>query len=206
MYYIYCIYSNEFPDTYIGLTKNIKQRMYCHKQRTKDKCDLKIYNFLNRIGWDNMKYKILENIETNEVIEARKRERFFIDLMKPTLNKCLPLRTRQEYWEDNKTEIKFKRNIANLSRRKEHNEHSLNYYYNNIEKIKQQRIEYRTRNAEKIKKDRAIIFNCGCGVSVTQGGKAKHLKSKTHAENLLKNILLMKSKLTYRKKNIDIRI
>jgi predicted GIY-YIG superfamily endonuclease len=206
MYYIYCIFSVNHKDSYIGHTSNIKRRMANHKQRLKTESQLKIYQFINSIGWNNIQYSILETIESEDRVIARQRERFWIDTITPNLNKCLPCRSQKEYQQDNKEELKFRRNIQNISKRKERTKGSLEYYYNNYERIKQQRIEYRTRNSEKIKNDRAIIFNCGCGSSITSGGKLKHRQSKKHCENLLKNILLMKSKLTYRKKNIDIRI
>ena len=177
-----------------------------HKTRAKTNNHLKLYQFINDIGWDNIKYEVIEEVETDEKIEARKRERFWIDTIEPSLNKCLPCRTNQQYREDNKEELKFRRNIANLSKRNTHNKNSLNYYYKNIEKITQQRIKYRMDNVETVKKNRAITFTCGCGSTITCGAKVKHLKSKKHSTELLKNILLMKSKIIHRNKNIDIRI
>ena len=119
MYYIYCIFSVNHIDSYIGHTSNIKRRMANHKQRLKTESHLKIYQFINSIGWNSIQYSILETIESDDRVIARQRERFWIDTMTPNLNKCLPCRSQKEYQQDNKEKLKFRRNIQNISKRKE---------------------------------------------------------------------------------------
>lgn len=57
--YIYSLKNkNNLKEIYIGKTSNIKQRIYAHKSCAKRKIDRPIYNWINKIGFDNIEVNI----------------------------------------------------------------------------------------------------------------------------------------------------
>ena len=206
MFYIYRLFFDNYDECYIGQTSNFYNRLQNHKYSCNNRSSYKIYKFINEIGWDKVKYEILETVDEESRLEAKKRERFYIDLIKPSLNKIIPLRDSKSYFEDNKEEIYFKRNIANKGRREEQNKKSLEWYHLNKDKIKDKRTEYYKNNCEKISKLNKIKFGCLCGSKINYSSKYDHIKSKIHHNNSLIEIQEAKQKLKYSNKNIDIRL
>lgn len=89
-YYIYKL--NVLDEFYIGSTKNPSLRFKTHKhdsktQRNKNK---KIYIKMNQIedynNENQLNYEILETLFNASKLEARTREQYYIDNLKPTLN------------------------------------------------------------------------------------------------------------------------
>tara|TARA_R100000951_G_C2565200_1_gene156926 strand:- start:110 stop:655 length:546 start_codon:yes stop_codon:yes gene_type:complete len=136
---------------YIGSTSNFKNRKYCHKSDCNNKnrknYNFKVYQYIRDNGnWDEWVMIPIEKYSCNDKKELEIRERHHIDLLRPTLNMCIPARTDKEYYEDNK-------------------EYYEKYYEDNKEKIK----EYYENNKEKInekarerKKEKVICDHCGC--------------------------------------------
>ena len=206
---IYRIYFDNLSECYVGQTANLKNRMKSHKYGCNDKVKMnwKLYSFINEIGWDKVNFEILENLDVDITNQKKKeRELFFIKLIKPSLNSNQPLRTAKKYYEEFKQEINFKRNIANLAKREQYNKRSLQYYYDNKERLNQQRKEYKKKNQDKIKNQRKSKFTCHCGKEISIGSKSHHLESVYHNLNMIENLKLSKSKLIYSNKNIDIRL
>ncbi len=206
MYYIYRIFFNNSNECYIGQTKNFNQRIKCHKYARKSKPNIRLYKFINNIGWDNVRFEIIETLETDLVLKSKERERFYINLLKPSLNVVLPLRDQKQYFKDCKQDIYFKRNIANLSRREENNKKSLEYYHKNKDKLKEKRDIYRKKIGPEKSQINKTKWGCPCGAVISFGSKSNHIKSKLHHKNLIKNINKNKSELIYSNKNIDIRL
>ena len=206
MYYIYKLFFEDYNDCYIGQTQNFHVRLQNHKTSCNSRPTYKIYKFINSVGWDKVKYQILETVDEESRLQAKKRERFYIDLLKPSLNKIIPLRDGKTYFEDNKQEIYFKRNIANKGRREEQKRKSLEWYHLNKDKIKEQRNEYYKKNCNKISKLNKIQLGCLCGLKMNYSSKYDHIKSKKHHNNSLIEIQEAKQKLKYSNKNIDIRL
>tara|TARA_B110000902_G_scaffold113995_1_gene134225 strand:+ start:4032 stop:4529 length:498 start_codon:yes stop_codon:yes gene_type:complete len=118
---VYMIYNDIMPETYIGsTTASLKRRFQKHKNASATFCDRKIYKLFNKSNWSMCHIVLLENVKFYDRKELIKRERFFIDLLKPTLNCVVPFRTRKEYRTDNQNSIRIKK--------KE--------YYDNISSIK----------------------------------------------------------------------
>ena len=118
---VYLIYNDMVPETYVGSTTQIlKRRLQKHKNASSTFGDRKIYTSFNKSNWKNCHIVLLEEVKFYDRKELIKRERYFIDLLKPTLNCIKPLRTRAEYRVDNKESIR--------KRKKE--------YYNNVSSIK----------------------------------------------------------------------
>lgn len=107
---VYMIYNDMLPETYVGsTTQNLKRRLQKHKNASSIFCDRKIYTSFNKSNWKNCHIVLLEQVKFYDRKELIKRERYFIDLLKPTLNCVKPLRTRAEYRFDNKDTIKIKK-------------------------------------------------------------------------------------------------
>ena len=94
------------------------------------------------------------------------------------VNKCIPGRTRQEYYEDNKAEIKqyYQDNKEQIIERNKQ------YRQDNKEKIQKQMKQYRQNNKERIAKYYKQPFDCHCGSVVVKGKKARHFRTAKHKE------------------------
>jgi len=56
---------------------------------------MRVYQFIRENGnWDSWIVEQIEKYECDK-IEAEKRERHYIETLKPTLNKCIPTRTQK---------------------------------------------------------------------------------------------------------------
>ena len=126
MYYIYALKCEELV-LYVGQTVNMRRRFYAHKEREKTCGSREIPKDMD------FYMDILEIVDTIE--EAKQREQFFFDTLKPFYNKQRPGQTQKEFKE------KWKK------RNKEYNKE---YYKANKEKLieynKEYMKEYRRRN------------------------------------------------------------
>jgi group I intron endonuclease len=104
---IYKLVNDIDDEFYIGSTCEILS-----KRKAKHKCDSKrlpdrtIYKHLNEIGWDTVDIILIENYPCNSKEELHARERYWIEELKPNLNKYIPTRTIEEYREQNKDKKK----------------------------------------------------------------------------------------------------
>lgn len=74
--------------SYIGLTKNsLEQRIAGHKFDCKSQSNpySKFYNAVNKVGWDNFRWEIVESCTSIE--ELRKREIYWIKYYRDLLGK-----------------------------------------------------------------------------------------------------------------------
>ncbi len=210
MYYIYQLYFDGFPDfCYIGMTNNIKTRMRLHNSacNNKYKKHIKLYDFLNTYNLqDNIKYLILEELQTDDPNEAKKMERYYIELIKPNLNVSMPLRSHKEYFNENKNNIYFRRNIKNIGKREKNRQKSTEYYHKNkqarLAKHKQYLLTPKGIEARERQKRRII---CRCGKELSFRSLRHHIKCEEH-KKFLCDIITSKNKLIYSNKNINTNI
>ena len=88
------VYKMDFDnESYIGSCKNLRLRKIRHKTCCYNEKDshynLKLYQFIreNNYDWENVNFVILEQHETIlDKFDLLKREQYFIDELKPTLN------------------------------------------------------------------------------------------------------------------------
>jgi len=116
--YKLCCRDATVTDIYIGSTTNFIQRKACHKSTCNNKnakeYNFNVYRFIRDIhGWENWDMVVIESYECKTKYELHTRERYYIDLLRPTLNKNIPLRTveehaqyKEQYYIDNKERIK----------------------------------------------------------------------------------------------------
>ena len=113
---IYKIVCNDtsITDCYVGsITNIIKRRQYhksdCNNEKSKH-YNRYVYQFIRNNGnWQNWSLVLIENYSCNNKLELERRERYYIEDLKPTLNKQIPTRTNKEYKQDNKKQIKEQR-------------------------------------------------------------------------------------------------
>jgi hypothetical protein len=131
--YKLCCKNPEITDIYIGSTTDFTKRKFNHKSACK-KSEKNVYNFIRENGnWDNWDMVQIEVYKADSKRDLESRERYWIELLKSTLNKNIPTRTPSEYYQNNKEVIA--KNTAE-------------YYQNNKEVIAEKQAEYRQKNKE----------------------------------------------------------
>jgi hypothetical protein len=169
IYKIVCKDAN-INDIYIGHTTDFTRRKYDHKSHCNNEknksYNLPLYKFIREnSNWSNWDMIQIEQYPCNDVNEARARERYWIEELKPSLNCDIPNRSKKEYQEDNKEVLAEKKkkyreqNKDIISKKKkeycENNkekivEKSKNYYQEHKEDIIKRVKQYSNENKEKI--------------------------------------------------------
>ena len=73
---------------YIGSTSMpLSKRLYKHKQDAKKYTTQRVYVALNAIGWENVRIVLIEEAKCENKNQLISREQYYIDLLKPSLNK-----------------------------------------------------------------------------------------------------------------------
>jgi hypothetical protein len=153
------------------------------------------FSIFDKYGVDNCVIILMENCPCNTIDELHSREAFHIKSMK-CVNKHIPLRTKKEYNEDNKENIKKNKERYWQENREYFCELQRQYYKDNIDyfhkynednkeiiskKAKQNYDENREKILEKMKK--TIV--CDCGKEINFSHQARHLRSKLHNKLIL---------------------
>ena len=126
--YIYSLKNkNNLKEIYIGKTSNIKQRMHAHKNCAKKKINRPIYNWINKIGFDN--------IEVNIEVECLKSQ---IDYYE---QKIIKKYEDLDYIIYNEQLTKNYNPVDNINEKSEYREEVWNLY-NNTNLPRQEIIEY----------------------------------------------------------------
>lgn len=163
---VYKLVNSVDNEIYVGSTcKKLTDRLTDHKKKAKVR-NSKVYKHLTQIGWNNVSIELLENFACESKDELLKRERYYIDELKSSLNTVLPTRTPKEYkqqhkekllesnrkWEqDNREKRKAQSLIVRQNNRQKLADRSKEYYNANKEKIAQRKKLYRENNKDKIK-------------------------------------------------------
>lgn len=209
LYYLYKLYFDDYQECYIGITKDIKERLRLHRNamNTASKQHMKLYKFIieNNLC-DKIKYEVLKEMNVDNIQQAKVEERKYIEVLKPYLNCLIPNRTYQEYYNENREEIYRKRNIRNLSKREINKKKCLEHYYNNRDKRIEYMKKWKEENGAKYLEKRCRRVICLCGKEVSYASLKRHLQSKNHKIDSLEKIEESKQKLIYKSKNICVKI
>tara|TARA_R110002074_G_scaffold362599_1_gene535710 strand:+ start:2334 stop:2816 length:483 start_codon:yes stop_codon:yes gene_type:complete len=93
---IYKLYNPNLTDCYVGSTRRmLNKRLNEHKSSIRTKNEKEC--FLEDIG--NLKIELIEEFEFTNKEDLLYRERFWFEKMRPSLNKCFPIRNKKEYLE-----------------------------------------------------------------------------------------------------------
>jgi hypothetical protein len=179
-------------DSYVGHTTNFTKRKNQHKntcinENSKD-YNIYVYQFIrNNGGWGNFDMIEIEKYKCNDKLEACKRERYWIENLKASLNKVIPSRTQKEYREENKdslSERKKKNYLENKNAILEKNKER--YNQNKIVYNKNRRERYNI-NKNKISANNKIKVHCDiCNCDIVKNTVVRHNKSAKHQNNLNK--------------------
>jgi len=169
---------------YIGSTSNFKQRKYNHKitcyNEKKRQYNIPVYQYIrDHGGWESWVMIPIEEYPCNSKNELLIRERYYIDLLRPTLNIQLPGRTDKEWYEDNKEKIAEKAKKYRNANKEQILERGKKYYEDNKEQLAEYQKIYRDVNREQINekaKEKVICDHCGC--EIRKSDISKHKKTK----------------------------
>ena len=165
---IYKLVSDHTDQIYIGSTcQKLCKRLGQHKRDCKVNKTPCMSKKLFELG--KVKIVLIENVSCDSKEELLKHERHYIETM-VCINKYIPGRTKSEYCQDKKEEIK-------------------EYLIKNKDKIKEYKKEHYLKNIDTIKerkKERSKVkITCDCGLDMRKDCISKHKKTKKHF-NLMK--------------------
>jgi group I intron endonuclease len=147
---IYRLVNSVDDQFYVGSTcTSLAKRKNNHKNDARKKPNVRVYQHLNQIGWDNVVIELLELYPCGSRTELERRERAFIDEMKPTLNTNLPASHLPEDTKGRKNALYY------ANHKDEQMQRVSRWKADNQEKLKEYTTEYRAENKEKIQQYQA---------------------------------------------------
>lgn len=149
---IYKLVNDVNEEIYVGSTcMPLHKRLYEHKYRAKKKPEMKVYKCLNVVGWESVKIILVEDYPCKSKDELIRRERYWIETLKPSLNKNIPTRTKKEYRDDNRKELIEKHRAYNKAHKEEINAKKKVYREAHKEEIKaKNKTYYQAKKLEKL--------------------------------------------------------
>lgn len=73
---------------YIGsTTQPLSKRLNDHKIFANTRKPLRVHNHFNRIGWETVRIRLIENVHCKNREELLQREQYYIDELQPSLNR-----------------------------------------------------------------------------------------------------------------------
>ena len=160
----YKITSTNTDKIYVGSTeKDINERLNQHETHYRlfkdGKC--RYITSFEILEYKDYKIELLENKICESKEERNTVECNYIINTPNTVNKHLPGRTPEQYYQDNKQEL---------------NELHRQYYNDNKEQIDEYQRQYRQDNKQKANEK----HNCLCGGKYTKQNKSRHDKTQKH--------------------------
>ena len=192
--YKLCCKDISITEIYVGHTTDMRRRKYCHKSDCENKnkkvYNLNVYQFIrDNGGWDNWDMVEVERYNAIDGYDASKRERYWIEELKATLNMIIPARNVKERYELNKEIIKeYKKEYCEINK-EIIVEDKKKYYIENKQKLNEISKKYYDSNKETLNEKRKEKNECECGCIVCKIVLKRHLKSKKHI-----NLMSQKSK------------
>jgi hypothetical protein len=157
--YKLCCKNTEITDEYVGSTTNFSRRKAehksnCHNENRRN-YHLKVYECIREYGgWDNWDMVEVEKYNATDKNDLHKRERYWFETLKSSLNMCIPSRSHKEYREANKDELK------------------------------EYQKEYREANQANIKEYASTKVVCECGSEITRSCLSTHTRTAKHKKAL----------------------
>lgn len=195
-------------DCYVGHTLNFKNRKSAHKNLCYN-CnsadyEKKLYQFIRANGgWEHFDMILIDTLNMENNLEARRQERKYIEELNATINNRLPFNELKDWLNENKERLKeYKADYyinnkdvisekAKVYRQNMPDEVKQNrkmackkHYYANKEKKAEYTKEHYKQNIEKLKSK----IECDCGSSYSFFNKSRHLKTEKH-QNYLASLI-----------------
>ena len=158
--YRICCNDTNIKDIYIGSTCNFNQRKYQHKRNCNNK-KLKQYNYFvyqfirEHGGFENWSMVQIEEVECKNKREKLKKEREYMDKLKPTLNKIKSYQSQEERKEyklkhSQSEEQKQKKKEYRDTHKEEMKDYKKQWHQDNKERLNQKSREYKEDHKERI--------------------------------------------------------
>jgi hypothetical protein len=172
-------------ECYIGQTTNFIKRKSQHKENCNGEkyknYNYYVYQFIrNNMGWDNWDMIEIEKYESVDSNDASKRERYWIEFYKASLNKYIPSRTDKEYRKDNKEKKRERDKEYREKNKQQIVEKKKEYYKENKQQIAEKNKEYHEKNKQQIAEKRKEKVICECGSIISKCELQIHKKNKKH--------------------------
>ena len=154
--YKICCRDLNTTELYVGHTVCMRRRKNqhkssCNKEKTKG-YNYNVYQFIRANGgWNNWDMIEVERYNAVNGYDSKKRERYWIEELKATLNCKLPTQTQKEYVENNKEIINEKKKVYRETHKEEIKERNKEYNEKNKEIIAIKKKEYAENNKEYFK-------------------------------------------------------
>ena len=181
--HIYKIVCNDLnvKDCYLGHTTNFAKRKNQHKRTCYNEKDrhynIYLYKFIRENGgWENFDMILINTHNLNNSMEARQKEREYIEQIKPSLNKIIPYKSKEEIKEYVKEWSK--ENATHLQQYKQ------GWYLDRQDDYKQKFRNYYNSKKEEMSEKSKEKMICDCGSEFRKKEKARHLKSIKHQQYL----------------------
>ena len=170
--YKLCCKDLDISQLYIGHTTDMRKRKNAHKSdcnnEKKKNYNLNVYQFIRENGnWDNWDMIEIERYNAIDGYDASKRERYWVDELKASLNMVIPSRTQKQWYEDNKEYIV---------------EYNKEYCENNKEVILKKKKKYYEDNKKITSEKSKEKITCECGCKVRKQHLNRHKKSQKHID------------------------
>ncbi len=168
---IYKLCNDVDDQIYVGSTcLSLAKRYYSHK-KTAAKAGISslVYVHLNAIGWENVHIILVESYSCQNKMELLKRERYWIETLKSTLNHNIPTRTKSEYHRSEqyknilntyRSSDKYKNNMIEYGLKYRQTEERKKYMkqYQATEKYKMYKKKYQVKRNQNQKYQKTLSF------------------------------------------------
>ena len=157
---IYKVVNNVDDEIYVGSTVlKLSKRLDAHRQASKVplRQNVPLYKKMVEIGPKNFSIYLLVDCQCDNKEQLLRKEREYVEKLKPSLNKASP-------WRDDGEQLE----VMKL------------YYQTNREEIKRNNAEYHKKNREHILTRNNQKIQCTCGHTYSHGNKSTHLKTAYH--------------------------
>jgi len=190
----YKITSTNTDKVYVGSTKkDINERLNQHEQDYKRYQDGKFHYITSFeiLEYKDYKIELLENKICESKEERSTLECKYIINTHNTVNKHLPGRTKEQYYQDNKQELNEQQRQYNRENKEQIRERQRQYRQENKEELNEQYRQYYQDNKQELnerhrqryqnnKQELKRKHNCFCGGKYTKTHKSRHEKSQKH--------------------------
>ena len=183
--YKLCCNDPTITEIYVGHTTNFTKRKNTHHHSCCNENDERyncfVYHFIRENGgWDNWSMIEIEEYQCENKRQAEARERYWIETLQSKLNKVVPTRTRQEYYEENKNYFLERFRQYHEENREKILERNKQRYKENREKLLERSKQYNKANREIISKKKGEKIECECGCFIRRDGLSEHRKTLKH--------------------------
>ena len=157
--YKLCCTDPTVEDVYVGSTTNFHRRKRQHKESCTNvnskKYEYPVYTYIRENGgWDNWDMVQIAEVNARDKRDLHTIERQYVEDLGAELNRQVPTKTRQQYYQDHKTKI--------------------------IDRVKKY---YQEHRAERRAYSDAVM-ECECGLTSTRSHFARHKRTKRHKDRM----------------------